>query len=154
MRLVDLRDQLGSILTNKKFIITLFATICFMLVALFTYKRYILDKVKPAYVPNAEFEQAPSVDTVDLYFFFTNWCPHCKTAKPVWQAFKDQMGSQKIKGLTLRFIEVDCEQDTATSDKFNVKGYPTIKLVKGGQVFDYDAKPDVATLREFVESSV
>jgi protein disulfide-isomerase A1 len=89
-----------------------------------------------------------------VYFFFTQWCPHCKTAKPVWQAFKDRMGSDKVNGVTLRFIEVDCEQDTATADRFNVKGYPTIKMVKDGQVFDYDAKPNVETLREFLETSL
>lgn len=149
-----LREQIAGIISNKKFIITLFATICFLGVALFTYKRYILDKVKPKYVPNAEFEGTRLSDTADVYFFFTQWCPHCKTAKPVWQAFKDRMGSDKVNGVTLRFIEVDCEQDAGTADRFNVKGYPTIKMVKDGQVFDYDAKPNVETLREFLETSL
>lgn len=64
------------------------------------------------------------------------------------------MGSDKVNGVTLRFIEVDCEQDAGTADRFNVKGYPTIKMVKDGQVFDYDAKPNVETLREFLETSL
>ena len=51
-------------------------------------------------------------------------------------------------------IEVDCDKETETSDKFNVKGFPTIKMMKGNQLIEYDAKPSKATLHEFVRTSL
>ena len=73
---------------------------------------------------------------------------------PAWKSFKDDIGNKKIKGYTVNFLEVDCDKDTETSDKFNVKGFPTIKLVKGNQVIEYDAKPNVENLIEFVNTSL
>jgi len=40
------------------------------------------------------------------------------------------------------------------SDKFNVKGFPTIKMMKGNQMIEYDAKPSKETLNEFIRSSL
>ena len=90
----------------------------------------------------------------ELMLFYVDWCPHCKTAKPVWEDFKKQIGDNTVNGIKLNFFEVDCDKDTATSDKFKVKGFPTIKLLKGNQIIEYDAKPSVATLIEFVNTSL
>ena len=38
--------------------------------------------------------------------------------------------------------------------EYEVKGFPTIKLVKGKQIIEYDARPNKATLIEFVNSSL
>lgn len=37
-------------------------------------------------------------------------------------------------------------------DKFKIEGYPTIKLVKDGQIIDYDAKPTKETMTEFLNT--
>ena len=39
-------------------------------------------------------------------------------------------------------------------NQYNVEGYPTIKLVKDGQVIEYDAKPSSETLRQFLNTVV
>ena len=57
-------------------------------------------------------------------------------------------------GVTINFIEVDCDKDTALAEKFNVQGYPTIKLVRGNQVIEYDAKPNKDNLMEFLNTSL
>jgi thioredoxin-like negative regulator of GroEL len=49
---------------------------------------------------------------------------------------------------------VDCDKEAALAEKFNVQGYPTIKLVKGNQVIEYDAKPEKDTLMEFLHTSL
>jgi thioredoxin-like negative regulator of GroEL len=38
------------------------------------------------------------------------------------------------------------------ADKFKIEGFPTIKLVKDGQVIEYDAKPDKDRIKEFLET--
>jgi hypothetical protein len=37
-------------------------------------------------------------------------------------------------------------------NKYNVEGWPTIKLVKDNQVIDYDAKPTKATMVQFLNT--
>ena len=111
---------------------------------------------KPSYVDNKEFAESgkgaiPS-DAVDIYFFHTSWCPHCKTAFPVWNDLKTN--TPTVKGIKINYIEVDCEKDTVTAEKYEVTGYPTIKLVHGNTVIEYDAKPDVKTLQRFIETSI
>ena len=64
------------------------------------------------------------------------------------------VGDNKFKGYRINFIEVDCDKDKATADKFNVQGYPTIKLVKGNRITDFDARPSKDTLIEFLNSSL
>ena len=72
-------------------------------------------------------------------------------AKPEWEALKN-LWLRKVNGHGVNFIEVDCETDSATADKYGVEGYPTIKATKGNLVVEYDAKPQINTLTKFVES--
>ena len=65
---------------------------------------------------------------------------------------KNYENDRKINGYTLNFIEVDCEANPDLANKFNISGYPTIKLVKGNQVIEFDAKPDVKTLETFLST--
>jgi thiol-disulfide isomerase/thioredoxin len=154
MNLTDIKNKIGRSAGNIQFLLIILIVVVFTIVALLMYKRYALKNQK--YVANNEFNSQPSRDitSVDIYFFYTEWCPHCKTAKPIWADFKAQMGETKVNGASLHFIEVDCDKDVATSDKFNVKGFPTIKLMKGNQIIEYDAKPSVVNLIEFVNTAM
>jgi thiol-disulfide isomerase/thioredoxin len=100
----------------------------------------------------------PNTKDVELYFFSTDWCPHCKTAKPEWESVKSEMDGTKVNGKTLRFKDVNCTTESPDTDKlmktFSVDGYPTIKLVKEGVVSDYDAKVTKETLTQFINSTV
>ena len=91
-------------------------------------------------------------ENIDIYFFYTSWCPHCKTAFPVWNTLKAE--KPKVNGVTINYIEVDCEKDAATAEKYSVEGYPTIKLVRGNSVIEYDAKPELDTLKRFIDTSI
>ena len=33
-------------------------------------------------------EQGGNSNIVEVMYFYTNWCPHCKNAKPEWDQFK------------------------------------------------------------------
>jgi thiol-disulfide isomerase/thioredoxin len=158
MNLIDIKNKIFKSVGNTQFVLTLLIVIVFIFTSVFVYRRYVAGGIGKNYVPNNEFSKngdgANGISSADIYFFYTEWCPHCKTAKPIWADFKNQMSGKKINGITLNFFEVDCDKDTATSDKFNVKGFPTIKLMKGNQIIEYDAKPSTANLIEFVNTSL
>ena len=152
-----LKDKLVGAVANKKSLMYILIALCFIIAAYYTYKAYVKPTIYEGYKANSEFVQAGKSGqsgAIELYFFYTNWCPHCKTAKPIWQEFKDEMSGKKIKGRDIVFLDVDCEADPATAESFNVKGYPTIKLVKDDQIIEYDAKPNKDTLMEFLNSSI
>jgi thiol-disulfide isomerase/thioredoxin len=151
MKLSDIQNRIAQLAVNRKFLMGVFIVICFVIAALYAYRRYV---VKPSYVSNTEYTSELPEQTAELYFFHTTWCPHCKKALPVWEELKNEVGDKPIKGYTVNFVEVDCEKDPGTAEKFKVTGYPTIKLIKGNQVIEYDAKPDKATLMEFLETSL
>lgn len=88
----------------------------------------------------------------EVFYFYTAWCPYCKKARPEWERFKQPLQGTTRDGYLLMFTEVDCDADEALANKFNVSSYPTIKCVKDGNVTDYDARPSVATLNQFLES--
>lgn len=141
----------------KNMILMAIIFLIFILVAIYTYRKYVSKKINPEYVANSEFVPEGTTkqnDVADLYFFYTTWCPHCKKSMPIWQSLKSDFDNKEFKGTTINFIEVDCDKDTALAEKFNVEGYPTIKLVKGNQVIEYDAKPSKETLMEFLQTSL
>ena len=87
-----------------------------------------------------------------LFLFKVEWCPHCKTAKPVFDEVEKDLNGRQINGYTVTFKTVDCEAEPDMADKFKIEGYPTIKLVKDGQVIEYDAKPEKDKIMEFLNT--
>ena len=155
MNLLDFKQKFTKNVGTVQSLTIIFVVILFLIAALVTYRKFLMGGMNKKYVANNEYnKEAVGITSADIYFFYTEWCPHCKTAKPIWFEFKKDMEGQTVNGVKLHFFEVDCDKDSETSDKFKVKGFPTIKLIKGKQIIEYDAKPSVATLHEFVKSAL
>ena len=143
---------------NTTTIIIIVAVILFSVLAGFYYFYYIAPQANAKYHPNSE--QVPTGvntgNTAELLFFFADWCPHCKTAKPIWNDLKSEYQNKTINGYKVIFTEINCSEETAEVDKmmnqYSVEGYPTIKLLKDGQVIEYDAKPSKETLTQFLNT--
>jgi thiol-disulfide isomerase/thioredoxin len=87
-----------------------------------------------------------------LFLFKVDWCPHCKKAKPVFDEVEKGLNGSPINGYTVTFKTIDCEAEPDMADKFKIEGYPTVKLVKDGQVIEYDAKPEKDKIMEFLKT--
>ena len=91
-----------------------------------------------------------------VMLFYVDWCPHCKTAKPAWNDLKTEYENKTINGYKVIFTDIDCTNETAEisqqMDKYKIEGFPTIKLLKDGQVIEYDAKPSKDTLETFLKT--
>jgi thiol-disulfide isomerase/thioredoxin len=134
-------------------IIAIVAGILFLILAVLYYFYYVAPQANAKYQPNNS-PNSPANDA-ELLFFFADWCPHCKKAVPVFEevekAYNDNKNDDKrINGYHVTFKVIDCEADPTTADKYKVEGYPTIKLDKGGDVIEFDAKPDKEKLLEFL----
>jgi thiol-disulfide isomerase/thioredoxin len=131
----------------------------FSAISLYYYFYYVYPKVKPSYQPNKELmdgNNGSSSNVAELLLFYVDWCPHCKTAKPIWNELKTEYENKTINGYKIIFTEINCTTETAEIEqmvnKYNIEGYPTIKLLKDGQVIEYDAKPSKATLEQFLNT--
>ena len=151
------KEKMYKVFTSKQFFITIVVTAVFVMIAVYSYKKFIKSTVDPTYVANKEYIPGDSFGdnpSVDLYYFYTDWCPYCKTSTPIWNRFKKKIGDNLVKDRRINFIKVNCEKEKALADKFDIKGYPTIKMVVNDKVIEYDAKTDIDTLHQFLNSSL
>jgi len=136
-------------------IIIVVAAILFIVLAALYYFYYVAPQSKFQVNTNSKDSNSPT-NSAELLFFYADWCPHCKTAKPIWNELKSQYQNKTINGYQVVFTEINCSEETAEVDKmmnqYNVEGYPTIKLLKDGQVIEYDAKPSKETLTQFLNT--
>jgi thiol-disulfide isomerase/thioredoxin len=156
-----IKENVLQLVANRKFTLILIISAILIAVALWVYTTYVAPKLQPSFVPNKEFiPQGTDVTTADLYFFCVDWCPHCKKAKPILEKIKKKYTENKINGVqvTFKFINGDKhEADIISFEKeHNVKieGFPTIYLVKGEEVIEYDADPTEDTMTEFLHTTL
>tara|TARA_Y100001958_G_C21237995_1_gene564874 strand:+ start:532 stop:996 length:465 start_codon:yes stop_codon:yes gene_type:complete len=152
----DIKQKIYKAITGKQFAVILVVTAIFIAIAVYSYKKFIKTKVNPTYVDNKEFinDGLSDKSDADLYFFYTEWCPYCKTAMPVWDRFEKKIGKKRVKDRKINFIKVDCGKEKDLADKYDIKGYPTIKMVVDDKVIEYDAKTEIDTLHQFLNSSL
>jgi thiol-disulfide isomerase/thioredoxin len=114
-------------------------------------------KFKPKFNDNLENENdSNNHSQAELMMFSVDWCPHCKKAKPIWEELKQEYENKSVNGYTIIFTDIDCTNESPEIEqkiiKYKIEAYPTIKLLKNGQVIEYDAKPSKATLEEFLNT--
>jgi len=136
------------------------------LISFFIYKNYIESAKNPSYKANREnipigsqaANDSGNGKDAEILLFYTDWCPHCKTAKPEWEQVKAEYDGKQIHGYNIIFTEVNCTNKSPDLESmlntYKIDGYPTIKLVKDNQIIDYDAKPIKATLIQFLNTVV
>jgi len=146
-----------DLLTSSRFWMILIVAIFFLIVAIYLYNKYVTPMVDNKFIPNNEFQQKSEdseAQNVELYIFTVNWCPHSKKAVPIWEQLKAEYSDKTFNNYNINFIQVDGEENPSLADKYKVEGYPTIKMVKGNQIIEYDAKPSLEHLKEFLNSTL
>ena len=153
-------NAVKGMLFNIKFIIILVVTAIFIGVAFWVYTTYVAPSINPEYVPNREFTDGDGSSTADLYMFSVDWCPYSKAAKPVWKKLTNKFDGQEVNGTLLQVKEIDGDKQSQELENFEskylngkkIEGYPSIYMVKDDKVVEYEAKPKLETLKEFINS--
>lgn len=140
---------------NAKSILILLLLILFVSISYYIYNSYVKPRINPSYISNKEFlpksDERKELEYVEVILFYTDWCPHSNAIIDVWNQFKEKFNNVTINKHTIIIKEIDCEKDEKLADKYNITGYPTIKLIKNkDEIVEFDAKPTMETLDEFI----
>ena len=137
-------------------IIVMFLMGCVGVVVLFLLFKKYGSRIK--IVEGLTMDNPKDESSSQLLFFSTDWCPHCKVAQPEWDKLVSKFDGQLINGKPVIFTHYNCTTETpeikTLISQYNISGYPTVKLLKDGQVIDFDAKPTEASLTQFLQASV
>jgi thiol-disulfide isomerase/thioredoxin len=159
--LESIQEGAYNLLSNTRFWMILLVIIFFLVVAGYIYNKYVTPMVDTKFLPNKEFhdtndssDSSDDAPEVELFIFTVEWCPHSKKAIPIWNELKEEYDGKIYNGHKIIFQQVDGEENPTLADKYKVEGYPTIKLVKGNQIIEYDAKPSLEHLKEFLNSTL
>jgi len=88
-----------------------------------------------------------------LVMFYAPWCGHCKKLKPEFdKASKDLLANDP----PVQLAKIDCtEVGKDTCNRFEVRGYPTLKIFRGGELSqDYNGPRDAAGIVKYMRSQV
>jgi protein disulfide-isomerase-like protein len=79
--------------------------------------------------------------------FYAPWCGHCKRLAPTWDQF-----ATTFKG-KFNVAKVDCTVEKDSAKAYEIKGFPTLKLFKNGEVVPYSGARTVESFAKFVEDN-
>lgn len=142
-------------------IMIVFLVFFFGMVALYMYNKTYskIESEKP--FKDVANTQQTGKDIV-ITFYYVDWCPHCKTAKPEWNKFVDEYNNKNVNGYKVVCIDLNC---TDESDKKkqqilkakNIDSFPTVKAVLPGSdgkemTISFESKTTQKNLEKFVLS--
>jgi thiol-disulfide isomerase/thioredoxin len=133
---------------------TMLIVVCAIILIIIAYS-YFKQQMAPTFRPSDK-EGFDSKKESEIMMFSTDWCPHCKASKPEWEQVKAEYNGKAINGYKILFTDVNCTTETPDTEKlmtqYKVEGFPTIILLKDGQIISFDAKPTKDNITKFLNT--
>lgn len=92
-----------------------------------------------------------SDSTFTLYY--VDWCPHCKTIKPIFSDFMGS-GTVNVNGQSVKCNMVNAEASPDATKGLNIKGYPTLLLNTQGNTVEFSGERTAEGFMNFLKQNV
>ncbi|CDW56443.1 protein disulfide isomerase TMX3 [Trichuris trichiura] len=81
-----------------------------------------------------------------LVMLYAPWCGHCKRLLPTF----DQV-ARALSGSHVQVAKLDCTKYPSLANKLKVNGYPTIRLYRHGELFEYTGERTKEAIMDFTD---
>jgi thiol-disulfide isomerase/thioredoxin len=88
----------------------------------------------------------------ELYIFYADWCGYCQRAKGDFEKVAKQLASKEINGKKIEVRMVNGDKEPEITKDFDVKGYPTVILVKDSRRYTYEGSRTEKEIMTYLES--
>jgi endoplasmic reticulum resident protein 44 len=108
-------------------------------------------------VTTSNYNQLRVTNDILLLNFYADWCRFSQQLKPIFEKAADAMDAEDTAGTSVLFGKVDCDSEKALcANPFRVSKYPTMKLVRYGEVArkEYRGKRAVDALVQYVKDQI
>merc|ERR1712038_328295 len=102
---------------------------------------------------DADFDATLEEHDTALVMFYAPWCGHCKRLKP---EFEKAATALKANDPPVALAKVDCTEDGKdTCGRFQVSGYPTVKIFRNGELSqDYNGPREANGIVKYMRAQV
>eukprot|EP01102_Stenamoeba_stenopodia_P000332 TRINITY_DN10311_c0_g1_i1.p1 TRINITY_DN10311_c0_g1~~TRINITY_DN10311_c0_g1_i1.p1 ORF type:complete len:256 (-),score=62.25 TRINITY_DN10311_c0_g1_i1:125-841(-) len=77
--------------------------------------------------------------------FYAPWCGYCKRLAPVWEDLAKELQGKIV------VAKVDADKNSGLRNRFEIKGFPTLKFFRQGVYYNYTGDRSLASLVSFAE---
>jgi len=96
----------------------------------------------------SNFEDALTSHPLMLVEFYAPWCGHCKALAPEYVSAAKLLAEANSE---VKLAKVDATEESKLAEKFDVRGYPTLKFFKNGKDIEYTGGRTADTIVSWLE---
>jgi len=135
--------------------------VVFTALTVWCYYKYAKPEMSASIANQSNIPNNGTNQEIRIYFFNVDWCPHCVKAKIEWQKFCEKRDQTQYNGYNIVCVGgVDGVNCTNSDDQniieyiqnYNIEHYPTMKMVNGSTVVDFDGKITYDNLETFIDN--